>query len=55
MIIRFKRATAALLIAALPFQAAYADVGSSMDSFLSDVGGAANVTGPTAFEGQAAG
>lgn len=55
MIIRFKRATAALLIAALPFQAAYADVGSSMDNFLSDVGGAANVTGPTAFEGQAAG
>jgi conjugative transfer pilus assembly protein TraH len=26
-----------------------------MDSFLNDVGGAANVTGPTAFEGQSAG
>ena len=55
MIIRFKRSIAALLIAALPFQAVSADVGSSMDNFLSDVGGAANVTGPTAFQGQAAG
>jgi conjugative transfer pilus assembly protein TraH len=38
-----------------PFTSASADVGSSMDSFLNDVGGAANVNGPTAFEGQSAG
>ncbi|MCP5400409.1 MAG: conjugal transfer protein TraH [Sphingomonas sp.] len=34
---------------------ASADVGSSMDAFLGDLGGASNVTGPTAFEGQSAG
>ncbi|WP_066559948.1 conjugal transfer protein TraH [Croceicoccus bisphenolivorans] len=34
---------------------ALADVGSSMDAFLGDLGGASNVTGPTAFEGQSAG
>ena len=32
-----------------------ANVGSSMDAFLDDVGGAANVTGPTAYQGQSAG
>ena len=50
-----KRAVAAILAATLPLTSASADVGSSMDSFLNDVGGAANVNGPTAFEGQSAG
>src|SRR3546814_5147415 len=34
---------------------ARADVASEMNSFFSDVGGAANVTGPSAFQGQSAG
>ena len=60
MTTRFKRMVAALLAAALPLATlplapARADVGSSMDSFLNDVGGAANVNGPTAFQGQSAG
>lgn len=59
MTTRMKRTVAALLAAALPFaipmSGASADVGSSMDSFLNDVGGAANVNGPTAFQGQSAG
>ena len=46
---------AALLAANLPLSSVSADVGSSMDSFLNDVGGAANVNGPTAFQGQSAG
>ena len=50
---------AALLAATLPLTgaltSAHADVGSSMDSFLNDVGGAANVNGPTAYQGQSAG
>jgi len=46
---------AAILAAALPFASVSANVGSSMDSFLRDVGGAANVNGPTAFQGQSAG
>ena len=46
---------AALLAATLPLSSVSADVGSSMDSFLNDVGGAANVNGPTAFQGQSAG
>ena len=52
---RMKRAVAAILAATLPLTSASADVGSSMDSFLNDVGGAANVNGPTAFVGQSAG
>lgn len=55
MTIRFRRALVALLAFALPLSALRADVGSSMDSFLKDVGGAANVNGPSAFEGQSAG
>ena len=46
---------AGLLAETLPLTSLSADVGSSMDSFLSDVGGAANVTGPTAYQGQSAG
>lgn len=34
---------------------ARADVASQMNSFFSDAGGAANVTGPSAFQGQSAG
>ena len=49
------KALAALLAVTLPLTSASADVGSSMDAFLDDVGGASNVTGPTAFEGQSAG
>jgi len=50
-----KRVVAAILAATLPLTSVSADVGSSMDSFLNDVGGAANVNGPTAFQGQSAG
>ena len=39
----------------LPLASVSADVGSSMDNFLSDVGGAANINGPSAFKGQSAG
>ncbi|MBN8848037.1 MULTISPECIES: conjugal transfer protein TraH [unclassified Sphingomonas] len=35
--------------------AARADVAGQMNSFFNDAGGAANVTGPTAFQGQSAG
>jgi conjugative transfer pilus assembly protein TraH len=52
---RFKQFVAALLVVALPLTPVQADVGSSMDSFLNDVGGAAQVNGPTAFQGQSAG
>ncbi len=59
MTTRMKRVVAAILAATLPLtlplSGASADVGSSMDSFLNDVGGAANVNGPTAFQGQSAG
>ena len=48
---------AAILPLAVPpaIFAASASVGSRMDSFLDDANVAANVTGPTAFEGQSAG
>jgi conjugative transfer pilus assembly protein TraH len=52
---KFRRIVAALLAVALPLTTLHADVGSSMDSFLNDVGGAAQVNGPTAFQGQSAG
>ncbi|WP_226018684.1 conjugal transfer protein TraH [Novosphingobium sp. FKTRR1] len=44
----------ALPLVSIPAPAG-ANVGSSMDAFLNDVGGAANVNGPTAFQGQSAG
>src|SRR3546814_18344458 len=34
---------------------AHADIPSEMNSFFSDAGGAANLTGPSAFQGQSAG
>ena len=43
---------AALNLAVSPVAA---NVGDSMDRFMDDMGGAANVTGPTAFQGQSAG
>ena len=55
MTIRSKGLVGALLAVALPLAPLHADVGSSMDSFLKDVGGAANVNGPTAYQGQSAG
>ncbi len=39
----------------VPTSIARADVAGQMDSFFVDAGGAANVTGPTAYEGQSAG
>ncbi|MBV2149971.1 conjugal transfer protein TraH [Sphingobium sp. AS12] len=45
---------AALHLAMVP-TAARADVAGQMNSFFNDAGGAANVTGPTAFQGQSAG
>ena len=51
----FKGVVVALLAAALPLGPIHADVGSSMDSFLKEVGGAAQVNGPTAYQGQSAG
>ncbi len=44
-----------LTLSPLPMTAARADVGSSMDGFLGDMNVAANVNGPTAFQGQSAG
>ena len=60
MTIKFARvlpALAALGLAVSPIAApvARADVASSMDGFLDDMDVAANVNGPTAFEGQSAG
>ena len=39
----------------LPITPAAADVGGAMDKFVAEAGGAANVTGPSAFQGQSAG
>lgn len=41
--------------ASLATAPATADVGRAMDQFVADAGGAATVTGPTAFQGQSAG
>ena len=50
-----KKAIAAITAASLIIAPVSANVGDSMDRFMDDMGGAANVTGPTAFEGQSAG
>ena len=55
---RRRLAAAALSLGAasmVPIGIARADVASSMNSFFNDAGGAANVTGPTAYQGQSAG
>ncbi len=51
----FRKTIAALAAASLMITPVSANVGDSMDRFMDDMGGAANVTGPTAFEGQSAG
>jgi len=51
----FRKTIAALAAASLIMTPVSANVGDSMDRFMDDMGGAANVTGPTAFEGQSAG
>jgi|TARA_R100001244_G_scaffold20643_2_gene21354 conjugative transfer pilus assembly protein TraH len=51
----FRKTIAALAAASLVITPVFANVGDSMDRFMDDMGGAANVTGPTAFEGQSAG
>lgn len=50
-------ATSITVLAAMSWAAtpALADVNSEMNSFFNSAGAAANVTGPTAFDGQAAG
>jgi len=49
----------AVLTMLLPFPymslVAHADVGTAMEDFWNGMGGVANVTGPTAFQGQSAG
>ena len=52
-----KLRTAALALAATSLVATplHANIGDSMDRFMNDMGGAANVTGPSAFQGQSAG
>ena len=55
---RFRSAaSAAALLASLHLAvpSAHAGVASEMNAFFNDAGGAANVTGPSAFEGQSAG
>ena len=46
---------AVLAAAALIAAPVAADVGTSMDRFMDEMGGAANVTGPSAYQGQSAG
>ena len=55
MTINCRNMVALLSAASLIAAPASADVGQSMDRFMDDMGGAANVTGPSAFEGQSAG
>lgn len=55
------RAVAVLFVAAvahllvIPISTAHASVGDAMQTYFDDMGAAANVTGPSAFEGQSAG
>ena len=56
--LRRRLGTGLALVAASHFAlvgVARADVASQMNGFFNDAGGAANVTGPTAFQGQSAG
>lgn len=55
---RRRLAAGAMLLGAgsmVPTGIAHADVAGQMNSFFNDAGGAANVTGPTAYQGQSAG
>ncbi len=55
MITRIRTTLLALAAASMIVSPVNANVGESMDRFMDDMGGAANVTGPSAFEGQSAG
>lgn len=53
---RFGATTAVVAVLAIvPADIAQADVAGKMDSYFKETGAASNVTGPTAYEGQAAG
>lgn len=53
---RFAATTAVVAVLAIvPADIAQADVAGKMDSYFKETGAAANVTGPTAYDGQAAG
>ena len=55
MIIKLSRIAGFLAALNLAVSPVAANVGDSMDRFMDDMGGAANGTGPTAFQGQSAG
>src|SRR3546814_20335953 len=55
MITKLRTAALALAATSLVVTPLQANVGDSMDRFMNDMGGAANVTGPSAFQGQSAG
>ena len=55
MITSIRNAALTLAAASMIASPLAANVGDSMDRFMDDMGAAANVTGPTAFEGQSAG
>ena len=55
MITSTRNAALTLAAASMVASPVAANVGDSMDRFMDDMGAAANVTGPTAFEGQSAG
>ena len=55
MISKLRTAALALAATSLVTTSLHANVGDSMDRFMNDMGGAANVTGPSAFQGQSAG
>ena len=55
MITSIRNAALSLAAASMVASPVAANVGDSMDRFMDDMGAAANVTGPTAFEGQSAG
>ena len=55
MISKLRKAALALAATSLIATPLHANVGDSMDRFMNDMGGAANVTGPSAFQGQSAG
>ena len=51
MIIKLSKIAGLLAALNLAVSPVAANVGDSMDRFMDDMGGAANVTGPTAFQG----
>src|SRR3546814_20949606 len=55
MITSIRNAALTRAAASMALSPLSANVGDSMDRFMEDMGAAANVTGPSAFEGQSAG